>query len=83
MPVAATNAASQAPAATNHVQPKAAFAAYKRSARAQWGPMANRALISEPRKLKLVGPTRQATGPPRSGAGVGLGMLRGAGDSLT
>ncbi len=26
---------------------------------------------------------RQATGPPRSGAGVGDGMLRGAGDSLT
>ena len=25
----------------------------------------------------------QATGPPRSGAGVGVGMLRGAGDSLT
>ena len=25
----------------------------------------------------------QATGPPRSGAGVGVGMLRGVGDSLT
>ena len=29
------------------------------------------------------GPPTQATGPPRSGAGVGIGMLRGAGDSLT
>ena len=29
------------------------------------------------------GPLRQAMGPPRSGAGVGVGMLRGAGDSLT
>ena len=27
------------------------------------------------------GPLRQATGPPRAGAGVGVGMLRGAGDS--
>ena len=26
--------------------------------------------------------TRQATGPPRSGAGVGVGMLRGAGESV-
>ena len=26
---------------------------------------------------------RQATGPPRSGAGVRVGMLRGAGDSRT
>ena len=30
-----------------------------------------------------MGPPRQATVPPRSGAGVGVGMLRGAGDSLT
>ena len=29
------------------------------------------------------GPPRQATGPLGSGAGVGVGMLRGAGDSLT
>ena len=29
------------------------------------------------------GPRRQATGPPWSGARVGVGMLRGAGDSLT
>ena len=29
------------------------------------------------------GPPTQATGPPRSGAGVGVGMLRGSGDSLT
>ena len=29
------------------------------------------------------GPLRQATGPPWSDAGVGIGMLRGAGDSLT
>ena len=29
------------------------------------------------------GPLRQATGPPWSGAEVGVGMLRGAGDSLT
>ena len=28
------------------------------------------------------GPLTQATGPPRSGAGVGVGMLRGAGDPL-
>ena len=26
------------------------------------------------------GPPTQATGPPRSGAGVGVGMLRGTGD---
>ena len=26
---------------------------------------------------------KQATGPPRSGAGVGVGMLRSAGDFLT
>ena len=26
---------------------------------------------------------RQGIGPPQSGAGVGAGMLRGAGDSLT
>ena len=30
-----------------------------------------------------LGPPRQATEPPRSGAGVGVGTLRGAGDSLT
>ena len=29
------------------------------------------------------GALRQATGPPWSGARVGVGMLRGAGDSLT
>ena len=34
-------------------------------------------------EYRLVGPPRQATGPPRSSAGVGVGMLRGAGDSLT
>ena len=28
---------------------------------------------------KAMGPPRQATGPPRSGAGVGVGMLRGKG----
>ena len=28
-------------------------------------------------------PLRQATGPPRTGAGVEIGMERGAGDSLT
>ena len=28
------------------------------------------------------GPLTQATGPPRLGAGLGVGMLRGAGDSL-
>ena len=33
--------------------------------------------------LNFTGPLRQATGPLRSGAGVGVGMLRGAGDSLT
>ena len=33
--------------------------------------------------LKAMGPPRQATGPPWSGAGVGVGVLRGAGDSLT
>ena len=32
---------------------------------------------------EATGPPGQATGPPRSGAGVGIGMLRGAGDSLT
>ena len=31
----------------------------------------------------LTGPLTQATGPPRSGAGVAVGMLRGAGDSPT
>ena len=30
-----------------------------------------------------IGPPRQPMGPPRSGAGVGVGMLRGAGGSLT
>ena len=34
-------------------------------------------------KTKATGPPTQATGPPRSGAGVGVGMLRGAGHSLT
>ena len=29
-----------------------------------------------------IGPPRQVTGPPRSGAGVGVGMLRGAGIPL-
>ena len=29
------------------------------------------------------GPLNQATGPPQSDAGVGIGMLRGAGDPLT
>ena len=29
---------------------------------------------------KATGPPTQATGPRRSGAGVGVGMLRGAGD---
>ena len=33
--------------------------------------------------LQATGPLRQAMGPPWSGAGVGVGMLRGAGDSLT
>ena len=33
--------------------------------------------------MPATGPPRQATGPPRSGARVGVGMLRGAGDSLT
>ena len=33
--------------------------------------------------LKATRPPRQATGPPWSGAGVGVGMLRGAGYSLT
>ena len=28
---------------------------------------------------QATGPLRQATGPPRSDAGVGVGMLRGAG----
>ena len=31
-----------------------------------------------PRKSHSMGPPRQATGPPRSDAGVGVGMLRGA-----
>ena len=31
----------------------------------------------------LQAPPRQSMGPPWSGAGVGVGMLRGAGDSLT
>ena len=33
--------------------------------------------------LLATGPLRQAMGPHRSGAGLGVGMLRGAGDSLT
>ena len=37
-------------------------------------------VLGPPRQA--TGPTRQATGPPRSGAGVGVGMLRGAGDPL-
>ena len=32
------------------------------------------------RNPMATGPLTQATGPPRSGAGVGVGMLRGAGD---
>ena len=32
---------------------------------------------------QATGPATQATGPPRSGEGVGVGMLRGAGDSPT
>ena len=35
------------------------------------------------RRYMATGPPRQATRPPRSGAGVGVGMLDGAGDSLT
>ena len=38
---------------------------------------------STTRRYFPLGPLRQATGPPWSGAGVGVGMLRGAGDSLT
>ena len=34
-------------------------------------------------RMMATGPLRQATGPPRSGAGVGVGVLRGAGDSFT
>ena len=30
-----------------------------------------------PMNLTATGPSRQATGPPRSGAGVAIGMLRG------
>ena len=33
--------------------------------------------------VQATGPLNQATGPPQSDAGVGIGMLRGAGDSLT
>ena len=42
----------------------------------QWPPgeLNHRDAISKP---------RQTTGPPQSGAGVGVGVLRGAGDSLT
>ena len=32
---------------------------------------------------QATGPLTQAMGPPRSGAGVGVGVLRGAGGSLT
>ena len=38
---------------------------------------------SDKKDKKATGPPRQATGSPRSGAGVGVGMLRGAGDSFT
>ena len=34
------------------------------------------------RLLQATGPPSQATGPPWYGAGVGVGMLRGAEDSL-
>ena len=34
-------------------------------------------------KTQATGPLTQATGPLQSGAGVGVGMLRDAGDSLT
>ena len=37
--------------------------------------------VGTPRQA--TGPPRQAMGPRRSGAGEGVGMLRGAGDSLT
>ena len=38
---------------------------------------------ANPKKLtQATGPPTQATGPPRWGAGVGVGMLRGAGDPL-
>ena len=39
-----------------------------------------RSFQAPPRRQR--GPLNQATGPPRSGAGVGIGLLRGAGDSL-
>ena len=32
---------------------------------------------------QATGPPTQAMGPPRSGEEVGVGMMRGAGDSLT
>ena len=38
--------------------------------------------IQNDRTTHVTGPLRQATGPLRSGAGVGVGMLRGAGVPL-
>ena len=35
------------------------------------------------KNIEPTGQPRQAAGPPRSGAGVGVGMLRRAGDFLT
>ena len=37
--------------------------------------------MTRPHK-KIMGPPRSATGAPRSAAGVGVGMLRGAGDEI-
>ena len=51
-----------------------------------WPPLAPcppRKKTGKQKKQKATGPPRQATGPPWSGAGLGVGMLRGAGDSLT
>ena len=44
-------------------------------------PTVGPALLALP--LLATGPLTQATGPPQADAGVGIGMLRGARDSLT
>ena len=42
----------------------------------------SRDVFEQSNRAKKTGPATQATAPPRSGAGVVVGMLRGAVDSL-
>ena len=46
-------------------------------------PMFDLLIAGHSAPMQATGPPMQAMGPPWSDAGVGIGMLRGAGDSLT